>query len=106
MVCKRNVLSHYARIILDKNELGLPKNPIPPDQISIAGGFFITCIDNIDWYHKYYYDRLNLYFNNNYLIKDDQILVLDTVISNLKHFAIIEQDNGFDRWFGFQNYLL
>lgn len=106
MVSQRNILSHYARIILDKNNVGLPKKPIPPDQISIAGGFFLSCIDNIDWYHKSYYDKLNLYFNNNYLIKDDQIIVLDTVISNLKNFAIIEQINGFDRWFGFQNFLL
>ena len=43
---------------------------------------------------------------NSYLIKDDQILVLDTIISNLNKFELIEQKSGFDRWFGFQTFLI
>ena len=105
-VCNSKVLSYYARIVLDKNNKGLPKKQIPPDQISIAGGFFITDINNLDWYHKQYYDNLYNYFMNSYLIKDDQILVLDTIISNLNKFELIEQKPGFDRWFGFQTFLI
>jgi hypothetical protein len=105
-VCFTHILSFYARIILNKGINNLPKKQIPPNQVSIAGGFFLMHKKNIDWYHETYYNLLKCYFNNNYLIKDDQILVLDTIISNLKKFALIEQKDGYDRWFGFQTYLL
>ena len=104
-VCNSNTLNHLAKIILTKNEYELPYKPIPSNQISIAGGFFITNIQNIDWWHSTFYDKLNLYFQHNYLVKDDQIIVIDCIINNLKKFKLIEQKLGFDRWFGFQTYL-
>ena len=34
-------MKNIENIIINKNEIGLPSTDIPPNQISIAGGFFI-----------------------------------------------------------------
>jgi len=103
----RNQLNELSRIILSKNANNMPINPIPVQQISIAGGFFISHCKNIDWWHKTYYNRLDDYFKYQYLIKDDQIIIIDCIINNLKNFNLIEEKvPSKDRWFVFQSYLL
>lgn len=80
---------------------------IPPHQISIAGGFFICYKLKLEWWHTYYYDKLNKYFDNKYLIKDDQIVVADCVFSNPDNFELFkEKEQKYDNWFLFQRYLL
>jgi hypothetical protein len=92
--------------IQNKNELGLPVNPIPPDQTSIAGGFFILHKDKIDWWSQTYEDKLELYFKHNYLVKDDQIIIADCVFSNLDNFVLCrEEKSSYDNWFMFQRIL-
>jgi len=95
----------YA-LIQDKNSVGLPKNPIPPNQLSIAGGFFICHRDILLSWFKEYYAKLEKYFKHEYLVKDDQIVIADCVFSNLNKFCLIkEEDPRYDNWFLFQRKL-
>jgi hypothetical protein len=100
-------INELYKYVLNKNENNLPKIPIPPNQVSFAGGFFILHKDKYNWWHKVYYNTLTKYFNHDYLVKDDQIILLDCIINNLKHFNIIQEANiNKDPWFVFQSFLL
>ena len=93
--------------INDKNDVGLPKIQIPANQVSIAGGFFISHKDKLEWWHNTFDERLSLYFKNNYLVKDDQIIITDCIFSNLKHFCICKEENPiYNNWFLFQRFLI
>ena len=82
---------------------GLPKQEIPTNQNSIAGGFFILHKDKIQWWSKTYNDKLELYFKHKSLVKDDQIILVDCILSNLNMFSLFKQNNQyFDNWFMFQ----
>jgi hypothetical protein len=101
----RYVQSIYS-LVSNKNSVGLPNVPLPLDQISVAGGFFICHRDKLTWWHKCYYDKLRLYFDNNYLVKDDQIILADCIFSNMNHFFLcMENDVNYDNWFMFQRIL-
>lgn len=103
----RRDLNILSRNILTKNENNMPNIPIPPNQVSIAGGFFLSHKDKLECWHTIYYKRLNDYFTHKYLVKDDQIVLLDCIVNNLKHFKLIEeQDPRKDRWFVFQSFLI
>jgi hypothetical protein len=100
-------VSDLIKWISYKNERGLPKMPIPENQISIAGGFFIAHKSKLPWWHDTFYKKLELYFENNYLVKDDQIVIVDCIFSDLSKFEIaIENTPEYDNWFQFQRYLL
>ena len=89
--------------INNKNEKGLPSVPIPPYQNTIAGGFFILHKGMIHWWFDMYYNKLELYFNNDYLVKDDQIIIADCVFSHLDKFKLYREFSPpFDNWFMFQ----
>lgn len=107
-VCDNIQLNQLARIVLDKNSIhGLPKNPIPAGQSSIAGGFFLITPEKIIWWNEVYYQRLNAYFENNYLVKDDQMIILDCLINHLSNFKLIKEIvPNMDKWFAFSHYLL
>lgn len=91
---------------MERNEKKLPIKPIPNDQVSVAGGFFITFKDNIEWFHNTYYDKLLTYFENNYLVKDDQIILTDIIFSNIGKFYLFTEKNRFkDPWFMFRRML-
>ena len=93
-------------IVKSRNENNLPITPIPPHQNSIAGGFFYLHKNNIEWWASTYDNKLKLYFENNYLVKDDQIILVDCVLSNLDNFALFrENNNNLDNWFMFQRIL-
>lgn len=93
-------------VIQNKNEKGLPANPIPPHQISIAGGFFLLKKENADWWRNTYDERLQLYFENEYVVKDDQMIIIDCIFSNLKYFTLLSEVNtNYDNWFMFQRLL-
>lgn len=99
-------LKSLFKLINIKNNLGLPKTQIPPDQVSIAGGFFLTHKLNINNWHKMYDTKLNLYFKHNYLVKDDQIIIINSIAENKKKFKLISDKIGNNPWFVFQRYLL
>jgi len=99
-------INNYINIILDKSSSGLPRNEIPHNQVSIAGGFFLINRMNIEWYHKLTDDKIQLYFDNERLIKDDQIVVLNNIVENMSKFSLVTENTGYDNWFLFQRYLL
>lgn len=100
-------IDQLKALILNKNAQMLPKVPIPPNQLSVAGGFFISYRENISWWHSEFYAKLNQYFKHDYLVKDDQIIVADCVFSNMHKFYLCrEQDSRYDNWFLFQRFLL
>ena len=102
-----SILSRLYHFSSRRNKMGLPEIPIPENQVSIAGGFFILTVDTIQWWYDTYYRLLDLYLMNRYLVKDDQIIVIDCILQYLSHFKLIsETERGkYDEWFVFQRYL-
>jgi hypothetical protein len=99
-------INNIIDIINNENEIGLPKINIPPDQISVAGGFFIIHKDNIEWWSDTYDQKLQLYFKNDYLVKDDQIIIINCIIKNRDRFILCEENNSkYNNWFMFQRIL-
>jgi hypothetical protein len=94
------------KLIKNKNAIGLPKIPIPIQQQTVAGGFFILHKFKINWWINTYDSKLELYFKNNYVVKDDQIIIIDCVFSNKEHFMLYrEKHKNLDNWFMFQRVL-
>jgi hypothetical protein len=94
------------QLINNKNALGLPSIPIRPKQQSVAGGFFILHKSKVNWWANVYGAKLELYLKNNYLVKDDQIIIIDCIFSNKEHFMLYrEKHQVFDNWFMFQRVL-
>lgn len=105
-VCNNNsILAYLNKLINDKNNQGLPKNPIPPNQQSIAAGFFILHKDKIEWWCNAYTSKLKLYLENDYLVKDDQIIVADCFFSEPTHFKLYRENINKNNWFMFQRIL-
>jgi len=99
-------IGNIVERIKNKNELGLPVEPLPPDQVSIGGGFFLLTVENIEWWKTTFDETLVLYFENEYLVKDDQMIVADGLYSNTDRFCIHHEDNSkYDKWFMFQRIL-
>lgn len=78
-------------IVLNKNINGLPKKEIPSNQLSFAGGFFLIHERNIEWWKVLFDKTLQKYFDYDYLVKDDQIIILDCIVSNSDRFMIMEE---------------
>ena len=109
---------HYALVnpyvvdlmkcIQNKNPIThLPHTPIPPNQMSIAGGFFLTTPENLDWWATTFDDKLALYFKHDTLVKDDQIIIADCVFTDPTRFKLHREDTpGYDNWFMFQRLLM
>ena len=101
-----NYMNNLYNLINNKNSLGLPDKPMPPNQQSIAGGFFIIHKNKIDWWVNTYDTKLALYFKHNYLVKDDQIIIADCIFSQQTEFVLFREENrNFDNWFMFQRIL-
>jgi hypothetical protein len=99
-------MNFLYKLVNNRNEKQLPIIPIPAHQNSIAGGFFILHETNIDWLSTTYDNRLKLYFENDYLVKDDQIILVDCILSNLDRFTLFRENNEYiDNWFMFQRIL-
>jgi len=94
-------------LINNKNALGLPTIPIPPLQQSVAGGFFLLHKSKVNWWANVYASKLDLYLKNNYLVKDDQIIIIDCIFSSKEHFMLYRENHPIlDNWFMFQRVLL
>jgi len=101
-----NYMNQLIQIIKNTNDKGLPNTQIPPFQNSIAGGFFILHKGKIGWWFNTFDNRLFKYFSNNYLVKDDQIILIDCIVHNLEHFLLFRDINvNYDNWFMFQRIL-
>ena len=102
---KRTLKKLYS-IVNFKNKWGLPKNPIPINQVSISGGFFISHKKKVEWWKNTFDEKLRRYFKYNYLVKDDQIIILDCVFTQMNNFKLHYENSKFDKWFMFQRLLL
>jgi len=100
----REVHQIMYNIMQQRNSNGLPSIPIDPNQISVAGGFFVTFKENIDWWKNTFNDKLQLYFRNQYLVKDDQMIIINCITENPSKFQLIKE-NSLNNWFLFQRYL-
>ena len=99
-------IDELTNIINEKDENKLPTIPIPHNQQSIAGGFFILHKDEINWWFQTFDTKLSLYFEKNVLVKDDQIILADCIFSNLDKFVLLsEKTFPYDNWFMFQRIL-
>jgi hypothetical protein len=101
------IMMSIEKLIKNKNIKGLPNTPIRLEQESIAGGFFILHKSKMSWWANLYTSKLELYLKNNYLVKDDQYIIIDCIYSNKEHFMLYrEKHTVFDNWFMFQRLLL
>ena len=99
-------LENLIPIVQEKNEVGLPVVPIPPEQVSVAGGFFIAYQSKIAGWQKKFDEKLALYFLNDYLVKDDQIIIVDCILSDPQRFELICEPNPKKNpWFTFRRFL-
>jgi hypothetical protein len=71
-----------------------------------AGGFFILSPTMVTQYVQIFDEKLNYYFSNGYLVKDDQTIVKDCIFSNPDVFCIHFENTMYDNWFMFQRILL
>jgi len=100
------IMKNLCQIVNNKNNNGLPVQEIPADQFSVAGGFFLLHRNIIDWWAKTYETKLALYFKHKYLVKDDQIILIDCILSDGSKFLLFrEKAPGLDNWFMFQRIL-
>ena len=76
------------------------------DEITYAGGFFIGTPQVLLQYSKIYDEKLAYYFENGYLIKDDQLIVMDIITMNPRLFCIHTEAKKYNNWFMFQRALL
>jgi hypothetical protein len=105
-VCPQWQLQQLEAIVKDKNAHGLPSQPIPANQNSIAGGFFIAHQSKIAGWQQKFDEKLALYFQHEYLVKDDQIIIVDCVFSEPQRFELIQEtDPKQNPWFYFRRWL-
>lgn len=90
---------------------GLPNVPIPTNQNSIAGGFFILGGGHnraTKWRNKFE-NLLIRYLKNGepYVVKDDQYVIVDYILMNPTEFELWLEPMqfGYDSWFLFQRLL-
>jgi hypothetical protein len=100
---QNDIITHYSNK-LESQPTIQPTTQI--EEICFAGGFFILKKDLIDNYIKLYDEKLVYYFTNNFIIKDDQSIVMDIIFTNPNLFSIHTEDTNFDNWFMFQRLLL
>jgi hypothetical protein len=92
--------------VLKKNTDGLPVVPIPVQQTTIAGGFFIAHHAKIESWKNKFDEKLALYFQHDYLVKDDQIIIVDCILSDPQRFQLVcEDDPKENPWFTFRRFL-
>jgi len=89
---------------------GLPKVPIPFNQISVAGGFFILSSGgpSRSW-REQFETHLIKYFSAGRTVKDDQYVLIDLILLNPMVFNLwIESPTApnKDAWFMFQRLLM
>lgn len=97
---QNDIRTHYSNRLTTQ-----PTNQI--EEICFAGGFFILRKDLIDIYVELYNEKLMYYFMNNFIIKDDQTIIMDIIFTNPQLFYTHTEDNvQFDNWFMFQRLLL
>lgn len=94
-------INKYRKI--GRNQWGLLNKVVDPLHDTISGGFFMIHPTMVSEYSKVFMDRIKLYFEHKYLIKDDQVIILDCILSHSHMFNLIKSKSN---WFLFREYLL
>jgi hypothetical protein len=98
---KEDIQNHYE----NNGPRFIPTNKIL--NICFAGGFFVTRPKLVSAFSIIFANKLRYYFDNSYIIKDDQSILLDCIFSNPALFCLHwEQDMRYNNWFMFQRLLL
>lgn len=97
-------------ILNRRSDISLPIVPLPFNQISIAGGFFIAGGGSgspIKAWRDMFESHIAIYFDNNYVIKDDQYIIIDLICQNQNLFNLLveQKQPHLDNWFMFQRIL-
>jgi hypothetical protein len=104
-----NEMQLLKELICRKNSNGLPTVPISADQVSVAGGFFIAHHSKIESWRTIFDAKLRLYFQHNYLVKDDQMIIIDCIFSDPNRFEFIKEtpsvNKHLNEWFQFRRFL-
>ena len=108
--CVQNNTVTYVKLSNDIKNHYSNKTNVPSiniEEICFAGGFFILKPELIYIYTRLYDEKLLYYFMNNFIVKDDQMIIMDIIFTNPNLFYIhTEDDQRFDNWFMFQRLLL
>ena len=102
------IMNALKGLVMNRGDNGLPVVPIPADQISIAGGFFILGGGGkARWWREQFEAHLFKYFAGGVVVKDDQYVIIDFILMNPAMFQLwMEQPrNNVDSWFLFQRLL-
>ena len=100
-----DIVKHYVNNVNNNNKSISNFNPIPINKIEetcFAGGFFILTRPLAKIYGKMFDIKLQYYFRNNFIIKDDQQIIMDCIFTNPQLFCLHFSSN----WFMFQEMLL
>jgi hypothetical protein len=101
---KDDIQNHYKNTEINSLLCKDPTNKIL--NTCFAGGFFITRPNLIQAFSLIFDTKLKYYFDNNYVVKDDQTILLDCIFTNPGLFCIHwEQDMRYNNWFMFQRLL-
>jgi hypothetical protein len=109
--CIINNIMTCAKLSLEISSHYKDKLTTPPlrhlETDCFAGGFFILTPNLIDRYVQLYDEKLAYYFANNFIIKDDQTIIMDIIFTNSDMFSIHrEYMLKYNSWFMFQRELL
>jgi hypothetical protein len=108
-ICNNDDFMNYLYQLVNKKDVyGCTIQPIPPTQNSIAGGFFLLPLQKIEGWCKLYNHTLLRYLRNNRLVKDDQTILVDCILSkeNQGLFQLFRENlSDKDNWFMFQRIL-
>ena len=108
-VCTDEYLDSLNYLVQCKDEYELPIPTIPNNQESIAGGFFLITHHKIDYWFNTFDDKLLSYFKNDYLVKDDQMIIINCILLNRDIFHLAKNHPSIsseDDWFIFKHFLL
>jgi len=103
--CVENNQNIYRSLLANIKTGPLSKGML--SQKCFAGGFFIIRPRLIHTYSMIFDSKLRYYFDNNFIVKDDQTILLDCIANNPQLFCLHwEQEPHYDNWFMFQRLLL
>jgi len=102
---EKSYTEHYTNNNNSDKKL-LEPNP-DYNSVCFSGGFFILPSNIVKIYADLYNDKLTYYINNDFFIKDDQVMVADIIFNNRNLFYIhYDTNTTYNNWFMFQRLLL
>jgi len=104
-----SIMTTLSKYALNRGDNNLPIIPIPANQISIAGGFFILGGGGVaKVWREQFETHIAKYFAGNATIKDDQYVIIDLILMNPKVFELWMEAprHNIDSWFLFQRLLV